>query len=139
MNNSNLTSEEYRRYSASIRIKNAPNLHDDISKRLTPSHVHRKGDQRYKENTWDNDIWIMKSPLPDETELVEHILWIWEQVKPHVSYFARLKNSGVDIDLFCKFTTDSDQDGFSIDSRVYEFLYQLQIDIECSIITLFVD
>ncbi len=136
MNNKNSNDTEYRIFSAGLRIKNAPELHDEISKILKPTHVHKKGEKKIKEKVWDNDIWLLDSPLSDEKDLTEHILWIWEQIKPHINYFMDLKKKGVEMDLFCSFTTDSDQDGFTLDARTYEFINKLQLNIEFSIIFL---
>ena len=135
MNNNNEING-LRRFSAGFRIMNAPELHDEMSKIIKPTIVHKKGEKRYKNITWNNDIWGIKSPLPKEKSLAEHILWIWEQIKPHINYFMDLKKKGVEMDLFCSFTTDSDQDGFTLDARTYEFINKLQLNIEFSIIFL---
>jgi len=136
MNNNNIEIAGIRHFGAGLRIKNAPELHDEISKILKPTHVHKKGEKKFKEKVWDNDIWILDSPLSDEKDLIEHILWIWEQIKPHIEYFMDLKKKGVEMDLFCSFTTDSDQDGFTLDARTNEFINKLQLNIEFSIIFL---
>ena len=136
MNNKSSNDIEYRPFSAGLRIKNAPKLHNEISKILKPTHVHKKGEKRFKEKVWENDIWLLDSPLPPEKSLTEHILWILEKIKPNIDYFIGLRKKGVEMDLFCTFTTENDQDGFTLESEILELLHKLELDIEFSVIFL---
>ncbi len=124
-------------FSASLRIMEAPMPHDEISSRIEPSHVHKRGDIRIKKlnKKWDNDIWSLRSPLPEKTELTEHLMWIWEQIKPHSQYIKSLVAKGVEVDLFCSYTCEFDNGGFIIQSEVYEILEVLKIPIGFSIVS----
>ena len=68
-----MSEKPYFRFSASLRVMEAPELHHEIEAEtgLKPSKVHCKGDLKYpgKSYVWKNDIWMLESPLDRELEL----------------------------------------------------------------------
>lgn len=134
MNNSELENNNGNHFSASLRIKNCPELHDELSKLIKPTHCHKKGDIRIGQNKWDNDIWIFGSQLEKHLPHTEHIKWIWEQIKPHKEYIKGLLGNNIEIDLFCSFTSEYDHSSIYLEIEIYEMLCELKIPIEFSVV-----
>jgi hypothetical protein len=126
----------YYAHSATLRILDAPDLHEEITLKtgMQPSHAHKIGEEKTPGAAWDNSIWMLESPLGPQAEISEHLEWLWRQVRPHVSYFKGLKTSGVKLDIFCGFRTDTDTGGFSIEPSALAIVTELQIPIEVSVI-----
>jgi len=126
----------YYAHSASLRVMDAPELHDEITRKtgIEPSHCHKKGEARLPNGTWENSIWMIESPLGPEAEMSAHLQWLWQQVAPQVSVFKELKASGVALDVFCGFRTDTDTGGFSNQPKALSIVTELEIPIEVSVI-----
>lgn len=135
-NDISITEESNNKHSITFRVKNAPHLHEKLSSLIQPSHVHVKGETRYKTKVWNNDMWLLKSPLSDFDSYTDHLLWIWKQLAPHKKYFKELISTGIELDIFCSFTSDCDQDGFILDRKFIETLSELSLPIEFSVIVL---
>jgi hypothetical protein len=126
----------YYAHSAALRVMDAPGLHDEITRKtgIEPSHSHKKGEVRTPKGTWENSIWMLESPLGWKEEMSAHLNWLWQQVAPHVAYLKDLKASGVKLDVFCGFRTDTDTGGFSIQPGALAIITELEIPIEVSVI-----
>ena len=130
----------YRRFSATLRIMNAPEIHDEIEKTtgIKPTHVHVRGDIAFrgtkKVRLWENDLWSLKSPLDGALELSRHLDWLWDTIEPHADYFQDLAEKGVKMDVFCGYRSDSDEGGFSLTSSALQIVQKLGISVEFSVI-----
>lgn len=66
-------------FSASLRIKDAGTLHDEILSvtGVQPSDSHLSGEPRLpaikRMPTWTSDLWALDSPLPESSDLSEHL------------------------------------------------------------------
>ncbi len=82
------------RYDASIRISGAGAQHEPITQvtGLVPSHSHRKGDvcSRRTLRLYQNDLWMLSSPLGETASIDQHCQWLWETIRPHKAYFEKL-------------------------------------------------
>jgi hypothetical protein len=124
-------------FSASLRVMDAPELHDEIEvvTGLKPSHAHLKGDKKPRtSSTWDNDIWILQSPLNEKAELTDHLNWLWNTIKPHSDYFKELLQKGRKVDVFCGYRSDSDNAGFIVQPDALEIFASLNIPFQVSCI-----
>lgn len=131
-------SKPYFAYSASLRVMNAPELHNEISKitGIEPSECHCIGDIANVKSgrKWENDIWIISSPLSKYKDLTEHLRWLQKKIKPHFKYFKMLIKKGVKIDIFCGYSSDCDTAGFCIKPEALEIFVELEIPLEVSVI-----
>ncbi len=95
------------RYDASLRIAGIGEFHEEIFIKtgISPTKVHRKGEPRTALTTklWDQDLWILRSPLGEQASLNEHLEWLWKAVSPYKNYFAGLisKAAWADVCLGC--------------------------------------
>lgn len=130
--------ETYFSYSASLRVLDAPERHREIEEvtGLKPSHVHMKGELAHEKSKrrWENNIWLLSSPLEETSELAEHLNWLWQQVQPHQAYFRSLIESGAKVDIFCGYRSNCDHSGFSIDPGALEIAQKLDVRLEFSVI-----
>ena len=131
-----MDNDVYYSFSASLRVMDAPEIHEEISSKLKSSHEHKKGEVRELKlnKRWENSVWILKSPLPKTDSLTKHLEWIWETIKPHIEYFKSLIDANINIDIFCSYTSDCDNGGFELKPQVYEMLATLKVQIGFSII-----
>ena len=75
-------------FDASLRVAGIGEHHEAISERtgIAPTCAHRKGETRFAQKRWLEDIWILKSPLGASASLDQHIEWLWNAVAPHRAY-----------------------------------------------------
>jgi hypothetical protein len=92
-------------FDASLRIAGIGEHHEAISKRtgIAPAHAHRKGEPKFAQKRWQEDIWILESPLGATASLDQHIEWLWNAVASHRDYFQQLisQSSSADVVLGC--------------------------------------
>ncbi|MBI2516616.1 MAG: DUF4279 domain-containing protein [Opitutae bacterium] len=123
---------------ASLRIHDAPELHDEISARLgPPSASHKKGELRSptSKRPWPNDIWMKDSPLPERRDIGEHLAWIAKFARPHSAYLRRLIRRGARIDIYLSYRCDHDHCGIGLAPEHLEIFTRLGIRMEVSILT----
>ncbi|HYG61076.1 MAG TPA: DUF4279 domain-containing protein [Thermoanaerobaculia bacterium] len=130
--------EYYFAFSASLRVLDAPERHEEIERMtgLRPSHVHLRGDLANEKSgrRWTRDVWGLKSPLSKETSMTEHLFWLWEQVKPHQAYFESLIAAGVRVDVFCGYRSNCGYAGFDLNPEAFEIVRALRLPFEISVI-----
>ena len=125
-------------FNASLRIHDAPDLHDEITARLgTPTEYHKKGDERTPKSKrpWPNDIWMRNSPLPERRDIGEHLAWVAEFARPHATYLRRLIRRGVRIDIYMTYCCDHEHCGFGLAPEHLDIFTRLGIRMEVSIMT----
>lgn len=92
-------------FDASLRVAGIGEHHEAISERtgIAPTCAHRKGETRFAQKRWLEDIWILKSPVGASASLDQHIEWLWNAVAPHRDYFQQLisQSSSADVVLGC--------------------------------------
>ena len=96
------------RYDAALRIGGAGAYHEMITEKtgLLATKSHKAGDLRSSrgKRVWDEDIWILSSPLSEDLHLDVHVDWLWSQIEPHKAFFAQVISDAAwaDLMLGCK-------------------------------------
>jgi hypothetical protein len=124
-------------FSATLRIVGDGFDIDEISRRLglTPTHVHRKGEQRKRPSPpWPHYMWSYTSPVDKAVSLDKHIMALWDAIRPNIAYLRELKEQGFTVDVFCGYHTNSDSAGFEIDHRCFGLFMELQVPLSVSVI-----
>lgn len=129
----------YFAFSASFRIMGDKVPFEEIEDtlRLSASHKHQKGElpDKKRSEIWrfQEDAWIIKSPLPEEEKLERHLNWLWETLSPHKAYILKLKDR-FRIDIFAGYRSNCDQAGVEIPIESMQIYYELQLQFGLSII-----
>jgi hypothetical protein len=125
-------------FSASLRIMNAPERHEEITSRMgQPSHCHTKGDSDPDRagKLWKNSIWYRESPLPEQQDIGDHLAWVADFAAPHEDYLRQLIADGARIDIYMSYCSDHDHCGFGLDPKHLEIFVRLGIRFEVSVMT----
>ena len=80
------------RFDASLRISGAGPQHEAITLNtgISPSFTHLKGEFRFGNKRWEEDLWVLQSPLGEGASLEEHLDWLWTTISPYKAYFKDL-------------------------------------------------
>jgi Domain of unknown function (DUF4279) len=142
MSNSNLIESEasqkdepvFRRFRASLRISGDGLGMDEISRTLglTPTHTHRKGEP-HGNGSRSQSIWIFEPAIDRTRPLDEHIMALWNAIRPHIPYLRELKQK-FHVDIFCGYRSNSDNAGFEVDYRCLGSFAELEIPFGVSVI-----
>ena len=126
----------YFAYSASLRIMDMPDKHEEITDILgvKPSICHKADEVNKYGELWGNDIWTIKSPLPESQSLDEHIEWLSNLVSPHKNYVHGLMAQGADVDIFLGYRSDCEWCGFDLKAKSLALFTELGVDMTVSII-----
>ena len=81
-------------------------------------------------------MWSLKSPLAHEEPLDTHLKWLANQLRPHYAYIKSRKSPDNDVYIFCAYTTEADQSGFSLSSESLEICTALGITLDFSILAI---
>ena len=130
----------YYKYLASLRVFGKKVNLEEISEKLgiKPTETHRRGERLGKTSKmmYPNDIWILDAPVPRESDLEKHLLWLKKKLLPHKKYIWELKKK-YHVDFFCGYRSNNDQGGFSLSPKCLELFVELGIQLEFSIIITF--
>ena len=124
---------------ASFCVQGANLDFDAISRELkiSPTHRHRAGDpSRLKNKRYPHDMWSLKSPLAHEEPLDTHLKWLANQLRPHYAYIESLKSPATDVYIFCAYTTEAEQNHFSLSSEALEICTATGISLDFSILAI---
>ena len=124
----------FRRFRASLRISGDRLDTNELSRALglTPTHTHRKGDPHaggFRSNT----IWIFEPAVDRTRPLDEHIMALWDAVRPNIPYLRELKQK-FRVDIFCGYRSNSDNAGFVVDYRCLGLFAELEIPFGVSVV-----
>lgn len=124
--------------SGSLRIMDAPHLHEDISFILgepSESHVIGEEDPDRPGKLWRNSIWILKTPISERNEIHEHLRWLCEFLQPYESDLHGWISAGARIDLYFSYACNDDHRGFGVPGDLLGIFSRLRIPLEVSIMT----
>ena len=110
---------------------------EDISEtlRLMPTHTHRQGEPSpLKGRPYPCDLWEISSPLSTDAPLDMHLKWMAKKLRPHYAYILSLKSPDTSISIFWGYTTENEQNDFSISPEALEIFVTLGIPLEVSIL-----
>ena len=132
VDNPRLKGEEpdyYVRFRATLRITGEGLDFAEISRTLglKATHTHRKGGKRKV------DMWLYHAPVDRTHPLDEHIMAIWEAVRPRMAYLCGLKKR-FKVEVYCGFQTNSCTGGFDVDQRCLGLFAELDIPFGVSVI-----
>jgi len=123
----------YFKYDACIRITGCGDLYSEITRKtgLSPSHAHLKGDLRdpKSKKRYEQDIWILESPLKKIAKLEKHIDWLWREVSPHKSYFKKLISKSPYSDLCISCRSDCSWPLLGINKESLTILHRLPLSV----------
>jgi Domain of unknown function (DUF4279) len=126
----------YFNFRASLRIYGDGVDIDEISRTLglTPTHSHRKGSRRSPGSAPRlHDAWNYRVPVDSARPLHEHIMALWDAVRPHIPYLRGLK-SKFHVDIFCGYRSNSSTAGFEVDHRCLGLFAELEVPFGVSVI-----
>jgi hypothetical protein len=124
------------KFSSTLRIHGDGMDIDEISKTLglTPTHSHRKGELRGPgQKPWQDDSWHYTAPVDRERPLHEHIMALWDAVRPHIPYLRGLKSKFY-VDVFNGYRSNSSTAGFEVDHRCLGLFAELEVPFGVSVI-----
>lgn len=127
-------------FAAALRIMDAPDLHDELTSLLgPPTYSHRKGelnDSPQATRPWQNSIWSVESPLPEQRDLGEHLGWIADFALPHADYLRDLiARRAARVDIYMSYHCSEDHRGIGLDPERLEVFVRLGVRFELSIMT----
>lgn len=124
----------YFAYSATLRIHGTALPFDEIAKALGvgPTHQHKAGEKsRPLSRRYKDDAWHFTVPLPEGTELTEHLRKLWQTVKPHVEY---LRGLDATVDVFCGYRSNNGSAGFAVAPDALQIFTALDVPFGVSVI-----
>jgi hypothetical protein len=123
-------------FSATLRIAGNDLDIDKITRKMgiLPTHSHRKGERRSRgAPPWQHDMWSYTPPIDEAQPLHEHIMALWNAVRPHMSYLRNLKQK-YHVDIFCGYRSNSDTAGFDVDYQCLGLFAELEVPFGISVI-----
>ena len=122
-------------HSATLRIHGQDVDFDSLSRNLglQPTYKHRKGEKRGVPSNFD--AWHYQAPIDEEQPLEEHIMALWEVLKPHVGYLKSLQ-AQYTVDVVCGYRSNDQTAGFDVDHKCLELFTALEVPFSVSVITL---
>jgi hypothetical protein len=116
-------------FSSTLRIAGDGLNFDEISQTLglTPTHTHRKRG-RHKQ-----DMWAYKVPLDRQRPLEEHIMALWDVIRPHIRYLQDMKQK-FKVDVFCGYRSNSATAGFQVSHSCLGLFSELEIPFGVSVV-----
>jgi hypothetical protein len=81
----------------------------------------------------ENDAWLYDAPVGKDRPLDEHIMALWDAIRPQVQYLRELKQKHT-VDVFCGYRSNSNTAGFQVDHNCLGLFAELAIPFGVSII-----
>lgn len=101
---------------------------------IDPTYSHKEGDHINSREKQNQDMWILDSPLDKKKSLDEHLRWLVKHLSNHYDYLKSLKPVAK-IDIFCSYTSEGEQAGFSLSPKSLSVFVELGIKLELSLIS----
>lgn len=97
---------------------------------LTATRTHLKGEllSAKHKTVRRKSSWHLDSPLPDDSDMVDHLKWLLDSLEPKRDVIRELSRE-YDVDLFCGFSSGSGQGGFALDSVTLARLSELGVPL----------
>ena len=81
------------------------------------------------------DVWMYRAPVPDESDLYEHIDALWRTLPPNVSFLRALKTRAT-VEVFLGYSSNIDHAGIRVPHASLELFTALELDFSLNIIVL---
>jgi hypothetical protein len=101
--------------------------------KLSPTHTHRKGDLSRLREAYPHDMWSLTAPISKDKPLDSHLKWLSTQLEPSRDFIIALKDDA-DIYIYCGYTADREQSGFSISPEALAIFVKLDISMDMNIL-----
>lgn len=124
-------------FKATLRIKGASHLHDEIKLILGDgTECHKRGDPVPTKpgKHWSNDIWIINAPIPEDAEPSEHLKWIEDFIHPHEDQIKQWAGNGAKVDVYLSYACSCQHHGFGLPAEVLGMFVRLNIPLEVSVV-----
>jgi hypothetical protein len=117
------------RFSATLRIFGDGLDFEEISQTLglVPTHTHKKHARR------KHDAWSYTAPVARDQPLEEHIMTLWDAVRPHIAYLREFKRK-FQVDIFCGYRSNSSTAGFQVGHCCLGLFSQLEVPFGVSVV-----
>jgi hypothetical protein len=129
--------EPYFCFSATLRIFGEIGDLDAISRTLglQPKHTHRKGERKSpsRPDTWKEDAWLYEPPVDENRSLEEHIMALWDRLRPNMDFLKSLKASHK-VDIFCGYRSNSCTAGFEVSHECLGLFIELEVPFGVSVL-----
>ncbi len=102
---------------------------------IEPTHRHKEGEPAKCQENYCQDMWSLQAPLDKKKKLDSHLRWLVKFLSSHYDYLQALKPDA-QIDVFCSYTFEGDQGGFSLSPKALSIFTALGIKLEVSLIAL---
>ena len=122
-------------FSATLRIFGEGLDIDDVTRtlRVQPTHSHRKGERRgFEGPAWPQDMWSFEPSIDESRPLDEHVMALWNAIRPHTPYLRALKQS-FHVDVICGYRSNSNGAGFEVDYRCLGLFADLEVPFGISV------
>ena len=120
---------------ASLRILTRETDLEFLSQALgvAASRQHLKGERRSKRNpnssVYEESLWIYNSPLPDSSELHEHIDCILTLLESNRIVLDEIRARIIVIDIFCMFSSENGQGSADLNAGLIKRLADQSLDL----------
>ena len=102
---------------------------------LQPTRMYRKGERKSprRPDVWPRDGWLYKPPVDENRPLEEHIMALWELLRPHMAFLKSLKAKH-EMDIFCGYRSNSGTAGFEVSHKCLALFIELEVPFGVSVI-----
>jgi hypothetical protein len=129
--------EPYFCFCATLRIFGDLGDLDAISRELSlhPTRNYRKGERKspHRADVWPRDGWLYRAPVDENRPLEEHIMALWDQLRPHMAYLKALKATH-EVDIFCGYRSNCGTAGFEVSHKCLGLFIELEVAFGVSVI-----
>ncbi len=129
--------EPYFCFSVVIRIFGDIGDLDQISRTLglKPTKCHKRGElkSRQRPDKWKEDAWLYEPPIDENRPLEEHIMALWDRLRPHMQLLKTLKATHK-VDIFCGYRSNSGIAGFEVSHECLGLFIELGVPFGVSVI-----
>jgi hypothetical protein len=125
------------KFTAAFRIIDSANLHAEITSRISaPSSTASRGDPipHLTGRKVSHDMWVFDSPLPEECSWSEHLDWLDQKLRPHITYLRTLRERGVEMDIYLGYRSDHDYSEFQICPGSFDIAAAIGVPISITLI-----
>jgi|SRR5450830_197191 len=118
-------------FDASLRIVGIGQHHDTITHRtgLVPTNVHLKGQPRFGQRLWQEDVWSLASPIEGDAPLEQHLEWLWNAIAPHIDYFRELISEASRADVVLGCFSESPYPFLTVETASLRLLREMDVGI----------
>jgi hypothetical protein len=120
---------------ASLRVFTGETDLEFVSRALgvKPNMQHLKGEPRSRRNpgssVFEQSVWIYESPLPDSSELHEHLAKLLELLESKQAAIDAVRDRIASMDIFCMFSSENGQGSAELNANLLRRLADLRIDL----------